>query len=264
MSVAYAGVVQDASALPRLPPGVVVTEGPLVQAKLRESYLLLGILYVGALSRASSGPSPQGLGKVFQLFTSFWDVRADDVRHRRRHAPPVRPSQLPPPARSCGRLLLCHRPDGGAGLDRPNGSPTITATTSMPSDVGDPHSPQFDGFGNRYVSAFPRAFLHAQGSWVFDQATTDNEYYAKDILADPIAMFFVRTRWVWYGTVGRLHPRRDRLHLRRRAHHDRLRAVLRSAPRLSPHPRPASSPARSATPTATATSRSRTPRPTSS
>ena len=65
-------------------------------------------------------------------------------------------------------------------------------------DVGDPHSPQFDGFGNRYVSAL-KGFLHAQGSWVFDQATTDNEYYAKDILADPIAMFFVRTRWVWYG-----------------------------------------------------------------
>lgn len=65
-------------------------------------------------------------------------------------------------------------------------------------DVGDPHSLQFDGFGNRYVSAL-KGFLHAQGSWVFDQATTDNEHYAKDILADPIAMFFVRTRWVWYG-----------------------------------------------------------------
>ena len=44
--------------------------------------------------------------------------------------------------------------------------------------------------------------LHAQGSWVFDHVTTDSEYYAKDILADPIAMFFTRTRWVWYGMSG--------------------------------------------------------------
>ena len=28
---------------------------------------------------------------------------------------------------------------------------------------------------------------------------TDNELYAKDILADTIAMFFVRTRWMWYA-----------------------------------------------------------------
>src|SRR5258708_29057414 len=41
--------------------------------------------------------------------------------------------------------------------------------------------------------------LHAQGGWVWDQATTDAEYYARDILADPIAMFFTRTRWYWYA-----------------------------------------------------------------
>ena len=41
--------------------------------------------------------------------------------------------------------------------------------------------------------------LHAQGGWVWDQATTDAEYYAKDILSDPIAMFFTRTRWYWYA-----------------------------------------------------------------
>jgi stearoyl-CoA desaturase (delta-9 desaturase) len=31
-----------------------------------------------------------------------------------------------------------------------------------------------------------------------DDTATDGAYYAKDILADPIAMAFVRTRWVWY------------------------------------------------------------------
>ena len=34
---------------------------------------------------------------------------------------------------------------------------------------------------------------------MWDRETTDAEYYAKDILADPIAMFFTRTRWYWYA-----------------------------------------------------------------
>ena len=63
---------------------------------------------------------------------------------------------------------------------------------------GDVHSPHYDGVGNRYVS-FVKGMMHAQGSWVFDHVATDGEYYARDILADPIAMFFVRTRWFWYG-----------------------------------------------------------------
>ena len=56
------------------------------------------------------------------------------------------------------------------------------------------------------MSAALKGLLHAQGGWVFDQATTDNEYYAKDILADPIAMFFIRTRWVWYGMSASSFP----------------------------------------------------------
>ena len=56
------------------------------------------------------------------------------------------------------------------------------------------------------MSASLKGMLHAQGSWVFDQATTDNEYYAKDILADPIAMFFIRTRWVWYAMSAVIIP----------------------------------------------------------
>jgi stearoyl-CoA desaturase (Delta-9 desaturase) len=63
---------------------------------------------------------------------------------------------------------------------------------------GDVHSPYYDGAGQRIVS-FAKGMSHAQGGWVLDQETTDPEYYAKDILADPIAMFFTRTRWYWYA-----------------------------------------------------------------
>ena len=57
------------AARPRLPPGVV-TDGPLVKAKLRESYLLLGILYVGAVAGIVWAVT-QGIGKV-ELFTFAW------------------------------------------------------------------------------------------------------------------------------------------------------------------------------------------------
>src|SRR3954453_2001080 len=74
MSIADAGfspveTTRNAAAKPQLPPGVV-TEGPLVQAKLRESYLLLGILYVGAVAGIIWAIT-QGLGKV-ELFTFGW------------------------------------------------------------------------------------------------------------------------------------------------------------------------------------------------
>jgi stearoyl-CoA desaturase (Delta-9 desaturase) len=63
---------------------------------------------------------------------------------------------------------------------------------------GDVHSPYYDGAGEAHVS-FRKGMMYAQGGWVWDQATTDGEYYARDILADPIAMFFTRTRWYWYA-----------------------------------------------------------------
>ena len=68
--------------------------------------------------------------------------------------------------------------------------------TDKPGDV---HSPYYDGVGNRHVSFF-KGMLHAHAGWSFDHVATDAEYYAKDILADPIAMFFVKTRWFyWYA-----------------------------------------------------------------
>ena len=68
---APAETAQNAPAVakPQLPPGVI-TEGPLVQAKLRESYLLLGILYVGAVAGIIWAIT-QGVGKV-ELFTFAW------------------------------------------------------------------------------------------------------------------------------------------------------------------------------------------------
>ncbi len=96
----------------------VITEGPLVQAKLRESYLLLGILYVGAVAGIIWAVT-QGIGKV-ELFTFAWmfalttfGIGAGMHRlfvHRSFRTGPI-----------MRVLLLRHRPDGRAGLDREMG-----------------------------------------------------------------------------------------------------------------------------------------------
>ena len=67
------------------------------------------------------------------------------------------------------------------------------------------------------IVSFVKGMMYAQGGWVWDQATTDGEYYAKDILADPIAMFFTRTRWYWYALSAVIIPGAHRLRVRRRA-----------------------------------------------
>jgi stearoyl-CoA desaturase (delta-9 desaturase) len=195
MSIADAEIAPDGStsALPQLPPGVVV-EGPLVQAKLRESYLLLGILYVGSIAGLIWAVT-QGLGRVeLAVFAGMFALTTFGIGagmhrllvHRSFRCGPVMRTFFCAIAQmaiqgSIAKWVANHR-----------------RHHLYADQVGDPHSPLYDGFGNRYVG-FLKGFLHAQGGWVFDQATTDNDFYAKDILADPIAMFFVRTRWVWYG-----------------------------------------------------------------
>jgi stearoyl-CoA desaturase (delta-9 desaturase) len=177
----------------RLPPGVIVG-GPVVDAKLRESYALLGIIYAGSVA-AVMWTIMQGIGwtEIAVFVGMFWltmfGMGAGMHRllvHRSFRCGPVMRAFFCALATMAvqGSILkwVAHHRRHHLYADKP----------------GDAHSPHYDGVGNRYVS-FVKGMMHAQGGWVFDQVATDGEYYAKDILADPIAMFFVRTRWVWYG-----------------------------------------------------------------
>jgi stearoyl-CoA desaturase (Delta-9 desaturase) len=177
----------------RLPPGVIV-EGPVVDAKLRESYAVFCILYAGSIA-AVVWTIMQGIGWVeIAVFVGmFWltmfGMGAGIHRlfvHRSFRCGPVM------------RAFFC-----AIGTMAVQGSVLKWVANHRRHHLyadkpGDVHSPHYDGVGNRYVS-FVKGMMHAQGSWVFDHVATDGEYYAKDILADPIAMFFVRTRWFWYG-----------------------------------------------------------------
>ncbi len=193
MSVADAGVVPAASALLRLPPGVVVS-GPMVEAKLRESYRLLGILYAGSLA-GLVWAFTQGIGKVeLAVFAGMFALTTFGIGAGMHRLLVHRSFRCGPVVRTffCAIAQMAVQ---GSLLKWVGNHRRHHLYTDL---AGDPHSPLYDGDGNRYVSIL-KGMLHAQGSWVFDHATTDGEYYAKDILADPIAMFFVRTRWLWYG-----------------------------------------------------------------
>jgi stearoyl-CoA desaturase (Delta-9 desaturase) len=179
-----------------LPPGVIV-EGPVIDAKLRESHVMFAIIYAGSIA-AVVWTIMQGIGWVeLAVFVGmFWltmfGMGAGMHRlfvHRSFRCGPVM------------RAFFC-----AIGTMAVQGSVLKWVANHRRHHLyadkpGDVHSPHYDGVGNRYVS-FVKGMMHAQGGWVFDHVATDAEYYAKDILADPIAMFFVRTRWFWYAMSG--------------------------------------------------------------
>lgn len=185
---------------PPLPPGLIIG-GPLVREKLRETYLLLGILYAGSVA-AMVWAFMQGIGRVeLAVFAGMFAITTFGIGagmhrllvHRSFRCGPVMRTFFCAIAQMAvqGSLLKW------VGNHRRH--------HLYADDVGDPHSPHYDGRGHRYASLV-KGLLHAHGGWAFDDTVTDNELYARDILADPIAMFFVRTRWFWYAMSAVIVP----------------------------------------------------------
>jgi stearoyl-CoA desaturase (Delta-9 desaturase) len=189
---------------PELPPGIVVG-GPMVRAKLRETYLLLSLMYSGAAAGVA-WTVIHGVGRLeIGVFAGMFALTTFGIgagMHR----------------------LLVHRSFRCGPLMRTFFCAIAQMAVQGPivkwvanhrrhhlhaDDVGDPHSPHYDSHGNKFPS-LGKGLLHAQSRWVIDDTVSDNEFYARDILDDPIAMFFVRTRWFWYamstilipGTIG--------------------------------------------------------------
>jgi stearoyl-CoA desaturase (Delta-9 desaturase) len=184
---------------PKLPPGVAL-EGPLVDAKLRDSYISFGIVVAGSIA-ALVWAFTQGLGWVeIWVFAGTFALSAVGVGamhryfvHRSFRCGPVMRTLLATMATMAmqGSILkwVSNHRRHHLHSDRP----------------GDVHSPYYDGLGEPHLT-FAKGFRHAQSGWVWDRATTDGAYYAKDILADPIAMFFTRTRWYWYAASSIIVP----------------------------------------------------------
>lgn len=177
----------------RLPPGVIV-EGPVIKAKLRESYVVLGIVYAGSIAGVV-WTITQGIGWVeVAVFAGMFWLTMFGMGAGMHRLFVHRSFRCGPVMRAFFGALATMAVQGSV-LKWVANHRRHHLYADKPGDV---HSPHYDGVGNRYVS-FLKGMMHAQAGWVFDHATTDGEYYAKDILADPIAMFFVRTRWFWYA-----------------------------------------------------------------
>jgi stearoyl-CoA desaturase (delta-9 desaturase) len=194
----------DRAESPQLPPGIVVG-GPMVRAKLRETYLLLTLMYSGAIAGVAwtliHGVGRLEIGVFAGMFAlTTFGIGAGMHRllvHRSFRCGPVM------------RTFFC------AIAQMAVQGPIVKWVANHrrhhlhADDVGDPHSPHYDSHGNKFSSS-AKGLLHAQSRWVIDDTVSENEFYARDILEDPIAMFFVRTRWFWYamstiiipGTIG--------------------------------------------------------------
>jgi stearoyl-CoA desaturase (delta-9 desaturase) len=200
----YAQGHAQVSESPQLPPGIVVG-GPMVRAKLRETYLLLTLMYSGAVAGVA-WTLIHGVGRLeIAVFVGMFALTTFGIGagmhrllvHRSFRCGPVM------------RTFFC------AIAQMAVQGPIVKWVANHrrhhihADDVGDPHSPHYDSHGNKF-SSLAKGLLHAQSRWVIDDTVSDNEFYAKDILEDPIAMFFVRTRWFWYamstilipGTIG--------------------------------------------------------------
>ena len=184
----------------KMPPGVLV-DGPVVDAKFLDSYIAFGLMIPGSIA-ALIWAFTQGIGwteiSVFVGMFALTTVGIGVAMHR----------FLVHRSFRCGPIMraffcaIATMAVQGSVLKWVSNHRRHHLHADQPGDV---HSPYYDGAGNRYVS-YLKGMLHAQGGWVWDQETTDAEYYAKDILADPIAMFFTRTRWYWYGLSAVLIP----------------------------------------------------------
>jgi stearoyl-CoA desaturase (Delta-9 desaturase) len=202
MSVAQAEMPQanHLDVPPQLPPGIIVG-GPLIRAKLVETYILLGILYAGSIAGVIWAFT-QGVSRIeLAVFAGMFALTTFGIGagvHR----------LLVHRSFKCGpvvRTFFC-----AIGQMAVQGSLLKWVAAHRrhhlyTDDVGDPHSPHVDDRGYRYAHLI-KGLLHAHGGWALDHTMSDGEVYAKDILADSIAMAFVKTRWFWYALSAIIIP----------------------------------------------------------
>jgi stearoyl-CoA desaturase (Delta-9 desaturase) len=185
---------------PKMPPGVLV-EGPVVEAKLRESYIAFGLMLGGSIA-AFIWAFTQGIGWIeISVFVGMFSLTTVGIGVAMHRLFVHRAFRCGPVMRAFFAAIATMAVQGSI-LKWVSNHRRHHLHTDKPGDV---HSPYYDGSGDPHDSFF-KGMVYAQGGWVWDHATTDAQYYAKDIVADPIAMFFTRTRWYWYALSAVIIP----------------------------------------------------------
>lgn len=192
-------VATDSVPVATMPPGVLL-EGPPVDAKFLDTYVMFGFTVAGSIG-ALIWAFWQGIGRVeISVFFGMFALTTVGIGFMHRYF--VHRSFRCGPVMRTILAAIATMAVGGSILKWVSNHRRHHLHSDKPGDV---HSPYYDGAGNRHVS-FAKGMMHAQSGWLWDQETTDGEYYAKDIVADPIAMFFTRTRWYWYALSAVLLP----------------------------------------------------------
>lgn len=192
-------VASEEGPAPKLPPGVLV-EGPVVEAKFLDSYIAFGLMVGGSIA-ALAWAFTYGIGWIeISVFIGTFVMSTIGIGFMHRYF--VHRSFRCGPVMRTILAAIATMAVQGSVLKWVSNHRRHHAHSDRPGDV---HSPYYDGSGRPHVS-FAKGMAHAQGGWVWDRETTDGEYYARDIMADPIAMFFTRTRWYWYALSAVIIP----------------------------------------------------------
>jgi stearoyl-CoA desaturase (Delta-9 desaturase) len=186
------GIAEIVGAHRDLPPGVIIG-GPLVRAKRVESYTLFAILMTGSVAGLAWAFTHRVGPVEWSLFALMYGLTTIGIGlsvHRMLVHRSFR-------CNSVVKFFLC-----AIGQMACQGSLLKWVGNHRrhhlyADHVGDPHSPYVDGKGIAITRKL-KSWLHAQSGWIFDETMTDNNVYAKDMLADPMVMMFTRTRWFWY------------------------------------------------------------------
>src|SRR3984885_5750917 len=166
---AIQGLVPEEDADQKIPPGVLF-EGPVVNAKFRDSYVAFAIMIAGTIA-ALVWAFTQGIGWVeISVFAGMFALSTVGIGFMHRYFV-HRSFRCGPVMRTLFAAIATMAVQGsilkwGSSNRRPH------LHSDRPCDA---HSPYYDGGGNRIVG-FAKGFMHAQGGWVWDQETTDGEY----------------------------------------------------------------------------------------
>lgn len=175
-----------------LPQRGIIVGGPAAVAQRRESMALLAVYLIGSAG-AAAWTFTHGIGfaEIFVFFSTYclFMFATGALLHR----------FIVHRAFKCGTktriffYMLTQMVCQGSIL---KWTCNHRRHHQYPDKPGDPHSPYLDGLGNP-IRGFA-SFKHAFNGWLFDEIVSDPKVFAPDLLADPAAMFFTRTRWFWY------------------------------------------------------------------
>src|SRR5216684_1709221 len=202
MSAVEADIPQEEAVLatPLLPPGVFVG-GPMVRAKLRETYLLFGILYAGSIA-GIAWAFWQGIDRgEIAVFAAMFALTTFGIGagmhrllvHRSFRCGPVM------------RTFFCAIAQMAVQGSLLKWVANHRRHHLYADDVGDPHSPHYNGRGYRHKSLM-KAFLHSHRIRTMDDSATEEGCHATGIMHNAIVTDCLRSSWIGYAVSAARTP----------------------------------------------------------